>query len=72
MSHCKDCKHFGGNSQWVASFHPDRTEWRDCNHPDRKAVSTGYDHYASDISCAPDFGCIQFEEAAKNKPKGDK
>jgi hypothetical protein len=55
---CSECIHWGPSSQWVSEA---RKAWRDCDNPDRRAVSTGYDHFGSDLSCAPDFGCVQFE-----------
>jgi hypothetical protein len=59
---CKECKHWTDDSKWTLQYYPDRAEWKDCDHPDRKAVGTGHnDGFGSDLSCAPDFGCIQFE-----------
>jgi hypothetical protein len=59
---CKDCKHWGAPSNWTLHWHPDRGGYRDCEHPSRKAAGSGYHDFGSDLTCAPDFGCVQFDK----------
>lgn len=59
--HCKDCKHWGAPSEWTLAYYPDRSTYRDCEHPNRRAAGGNLD-FGSDLTCAPDYGCVQFQQ----------
>lgn len=64
--HCKDCRWFHESGSlagwgWCRLF----SQPEEGVIPERLAAATSLDDYANELSCSPDFGCIQFEPKGK-------